>query len=235
MKKAIFLIVLCLIMILFSSCALQTDIEESTTETLTNETETEDILVKIEKYFDSELTHKPTYEQVASIEKGMKIDEIIDRLGKPHRFGPTSGVPSLEWETNDGYICWIIILCSDGFDANMHIYDALMTYGVALNINISESVNVSDEDFFDAEMTSKPTNAEMKLIKEGMPFNSVIGIIGRPHGYADGASMSYFKWITTEGDTYIMLFSPPENIENPEEMSLSEYYSHTAVAFDPRS
>ena len=59
-----------------------------------------------ETFFDVYYTSKPTADDVDQMRNMLTSDKVpmqtvIDILGKPHNFGPTSGVTTLEWETQE--------------------------------------------------------------------------------------------------------------------------------------
>ena len=92
--------------------------DQSTTETFSIHPEVTDPISK--KHFDFTLSHKPTMEDVFRLigDVGLKKDlyfsedvpvtKIIEYLGKPHDFGPFSGIRSLVWYSEEGmYLCII--------------------------------------------------------------------------------------------------------------------------------
>ena len=59
-----------------------------------------------ETFFDVYYTSKPTADDVDQMRNMLTSDKVhmqnvIDILGKPHNFGPTQGVTTLEWETQE--------------------------------------------------------------------------------------------------------------------------------------
>ncbi len=122
--------------------------------------------------------------------------------------------------------------------ASCDVVNDLLPKQTDKNTNVeqhTEDENKEPEEFFDSEMKHQPTNADMLKINKGMPFDEVVGILGKPHNVADRVSASgYFKWITTEGDTYIILFMPQKDFEYSSNMTISEYYHHSEAFYAPR-
>ena len=79
-------------------------------------------------YFDLDRTHKPLESEFDKLEKGMSVSEVVAILGRPHDFGPTSGVPSLMWEAENGCIYVLVVFPEDNtIDAN-DIFELVFTY-----------------------------------------------------------------------------------------------------------
>ena len=92
--------------------------DQSTTETYSIYPECDDPIVL--EYFDITLSHKPDMEDLfrliddVGLRKGLYFSEdvpitkIIEYLGKPHAFGPFSGISSFVWYSKEGlYLCII--------------------------------------------------------------------------------------------------------------------------------
>lgn len=129
---------ICLVLFL-SSCSIlpnETEGEGSTTTSLTQE---EDNVVIYDNYFDTNCEERPTPEAVADICEGMEIDNIIERIGKPHDVGPFSGIPSLEWKMADGSHCCIVFSISQDAPSNISAIERLMQYGIAFRIIVTEA------------------------------------------------------------------------------------------------
>ncbi len=124
-------------------------------------------------------------------------------------------------------VCLLIILCVSG------CANSQATTGHESTTNINEG-NSMETDFFDLNMSHKPTRNDILKVHKNMSFCSIIDIIGKPHGYADYVShgMAY-KWITVEGDVYTIMFLPNDTVPNTATMSLSEYNQYTVAVSDP--
>ncbi|MEE1356204.1 MAG: hypothetical protein UHG68_01420 [Clostridia bacterium] len=73
----------------------------------------------------------------------------------------------------------------------------------------------------------------MKSVKKGMSFYDVVALIGKPHGYIDGASYGLsYKWVTVEGNVYEIKFVPTDDVPKDRDMSLSEYNQYTKADND---
>ena len=83
-------------------------------------------------------------------------------------------------------------------------------FGCAENNHDGSTEKLSDEEtfkkLFDFEMQYQPSDEEMEKITKGMPYNTVVEIIGRPHGFGEASSGDYLKWITEEGNCYVISF-----------------------------
>ena len=60
-------------------------------------------------FFDFSKAHKPKLDDIEKIVGGMSLKEAISLIGKPHEFGPTSGVLTLIWEAENGdsYLAYV--------------------------------------------------------------------------------------------------------------------------------
>ena len=98
---------------------------ESTAPTTTIDTGT--MSDDISDYFDFAQTHKPTEADMAQIEENMAIADVIELIGKPHDYGPTSGLMSLVWQTAEGNWYCMIIWSEAADDAPL--YETIFEYG----------------------------------------------------------------------------------------------------------
>ena len=78
-------------------------------------------------YFDFAQTHKPTEADMAQIEEDMPIADVIELIGKPHDFGPTSGLMSLVWQTAEGN--WYCMIVWSEAEDNAPLYEMIFEYG----------------------------------------------------------------------------------------------------------
>ena len=83
-------------------------------------------------FFDFAQSHKPTETDINQIEEGMTIENVVELLGKPHDFGPTSGLLSLVWQTVEGnWYC--IIVWSEASD-DTPICETIFEHGTCWSI-----------------------------------------------------------------------------------------------------
>lgn len=61
----------------------------------------------LENYYDPERTHLPSDAEVKTITSGMSTATVVKFLGKPHEAGPTSGIGTLVWYTEEGN-CFVV-------------------------------------------------------------------------------------------------------------------------------
>lgn len=147
-KRILATIFLGLAILAFASCKAQSETSDSTSETqpeITSYIETEYDTVAIttskplesmtneerrETYLDRQRTYKPTPDDLASIDSGMPLSEIIDRIGKPHSIGPNISIAVLlVWEMSDGAVCAIYVVPSN--DIEKPTYWDFFEHGVA--------------------------------------------------------------------------------------------------------
>ena len=126
--------------LLLIGCNTQSTPAESITTTSENESftmnpsDTEiDIQEILDIYFDESKEHKPLISDVQSITMSMPISEVIERIGKPHGFGPTSGLFSLSWETTTGEMFYIVFLLDSNAPTEPSSLEQYMKHGVAGN------------------------------------------------------------------------------------------------------
>ena len=97
-----------------------------------------------ETFFDVYYTSKPTADDVDQMRNMLTSDKVpmqtvIDILGKPHNFGPTSGVTTLEWETQENGTIHVNVTLpveiyeQEGKGANY--IELLMEYGHAYSMS----------------------------------------------------------------------------------------------------
>jgi hypothetical protein len=102
----------------------------------------------LDVYFDMDQKHYPAEQDIVKVTMYMPIQKVVEIIGKPHDFGPTSGVPSLSWVTDSGneyYFCAMVsdtIEKPDYFD-QLPFIEQLMEYGVIISDPklIGESTN----------------------------------------------------------------------------------------------
>ena len=82
-----------------------------------------------DRYFDLERAQKPAIADFEKLENHMCTSEVIEILGKPHDFGPTSGVPSLLWEAEDGTEYIFVFFPIDNNDDRLNIFQIIFEYG----------------------------------------------------------------------------------------------------------
>ena len=92
-----------------------------------------------------------------------------------------------------------------------------------------------NQDFFDTQQTNRPTKEKIIQITTGMPFNDVVSLIGKPHGYMHiNASSalpisSKFIWTDDQGIPYVISFSFVQTDSKYYTMDLNEYSQHLIV------
>ena len=100
------------------------------------ESSTSNIEMTENDFFDYEKKHYPSEDDFSGLEVAMPLKKVFDIIGKPHSFGPTSGVVSLEWETEDGTI-FLIYVTMDSYDAsNGSLFYHLYNTGSIMSIPI---------------------------------------------------------------------------------------------------
>lgn len=80
-------------------------------------------------FFDADRTHKPSEEALASVKEGMTYNEVVGIIGKPHDFGPLSGLFTLLWEADSGKEYRIYFTYEQ--EKNEYMTDAIIRTGVA--------------------------------------------------------------------------------------------------------
>ena len=80
-------------------------------------------------FFDADRTHKPSEEALASVKEGMTYNEVVGIIGKPHDFGPLSGLFTLLWEADSGKEYRIYFTFKQ--EKNEYMTDAIIRTGVA--------------------------------------------------------------------------------------------------------
>ena len=180
-------------------------------------------------FFDFEKSHQPTDEEMKSVKKGMSFYDVVALIGKPH--SPMEGVGvsgSYVWITVEGNAYKIKFVETDDIPSDMNM--SLSEYN---KYTIAYNDAVVNADFFDYEKSHLPTDEEMKSVKKGMSFYDVVALIGKPHGYIDGASYGLsYKWVTVEGNVYEIKFVPTDDVPKDRDMSLSEYNQYTKADND---
>lgn len=127
---------LLLLLSFLSSCGIvsKTDSSNSMEEQNSLSKESENQAMKYQEYFDNTKDHHPTEEQIMSVCSGMTLSDAIDIIGKPHGFGPTSGIMTLEWEADTGkvYVA-MVALPDEKIDIGMpSTVENILSYGVIL-------------------------------------------------------------------------------------------------------
>lgn len=168
------------------------------------------------QYFDEQRTHRPTEEEVLQVKERMYMKEVVELIGKPHNFGPTSGLLTLQWELADGQLFVVYVSIPNGLPDDMEFLTQIFEYGYIYNPGIwkwaspdptapTDPTNPTDPEaemlaqYFDLEKTHRPTFDEVLSIQEGTPVSEVVDLIGKPHGFATGLHGWAFWWETIEG------------------------------------
>ena len=103
-----------------------------------------------------------------------------------------------------------------------------MLFYLVLSMCSCSSVKKED-DLFDASVSHLPTEDDMKKVKQGMTFDEVVSIIGKPHGYAPDVNHNFgLLWNTREGTQYSIIFLLYEKPENKIESSI-DYFKHSVA------
>ena len=79
-------------------------------------------------FFDVAQTHRPTEADICQVEDNMTVAEVIELLGLPHSFGPTSGLISIAWQTYEGTWYYIIVIPYDASE-DMSVIEAIFSCG----------------------------------------------------------------------------------------------------------
>ena len=98
------------------------------------------------EYFDWEKSHIPKVDEIYSIESGMSSTEVISLLGKPHGYGPTSGLPSLSWEADDGVTYYFIFVIEQGLPEDMNGVEVIMKHSTVIRKDNENVATMSPED-----------------------------------------------------------------------------------------
>lgn len=67
-----------------------------------------------------------------SVQSGMTLSEAIEIIGKPHKFGPTSGITTLEWEADNGKTYIAMVALPDEMMGIPSTVDNILSYGVII-------------------------------------------------------------------------------------------------------
>ena len=117
-KLALFLI--CLLLFSFFGC------EENPNDATQSANPTDPTFLTLstleilDTYFDTAKTHYPREADIDKITFMMPVTEAVEILGKPHDFGPTSGVPSLSWVTDFGNEYYFVVMLSPEIEKPEH-------------------------------------------------------------------------------------------------------------------
>ena len=97
------------------------ELESATFSETISESETEaDVILEYitinsaDDLYDRERSHMPTLEQAQSIKDGMSMREVIEILGKPHGPGWTSGIYTIQWYVEGGYVIYMHVVSAKG-------------------------------------------------------------------------------------------------------------------------
>lgn len=88
---------------------------------------------EIAVFFDVAQTNRPTEADICKFEDNMTIAEVIELLGLPHSFGPTSGLISIAWQTYEGAWYYAIVI-PYGAPEDISVTEAIFVYGRCMNI-----------------------------------------------------------------------------------------------------
>lgn len=155
MKKYLCFIIVCLMIFCLLSCDkidgndVTTNINMVTTNINTETTKNHDWVSKNMSecdFFDFSKTHKSSDEDMKHIEFDMNLKKVIDIIGKPHDYGPTSGVMSLEWETIEGNIYWISIYNVREPAPDESLFYNIYEYSTVLWVSLVDSDISSSKD-----------------------------------------------------------------------------------------
>ena len=104
------------------------------TETNPIKNESEIPSMRYQEYFDFDKEHRPTEEQIMKVKPGMNMSEVVSIMGKPHNFGPTSGVISVEWEADNGKTYVATVMCTDEMiQCSKVTVEDILSQGVIVN------------------------------------------------------------------------------------------------------
>lgn len=81
-------------------------------------------------YFDYAQDHKPTEAEIHMVTDAMPSADVIELLGKPHAGGPTSGLTSLAWQTDEGNWYYIVFISAGNAPDNISVMDRIFYYSV---------------------------------------------------------------------------------------------------------
>lgn len=81
-------------------------------------------------YFDYAQDHKPTEEEIHMVTDAMPSADVIELLGKPHDGGPTSGLTSLAWQTDEGNWYYIVFISAGNAPDDISAMDRIFYYSV---------------------------------------------------------------------------------------------------------
>ena len=90
------------------------------------------------QYFDEQRIHRPTEEEVLQVKERMHMKEVVELIGKPHNFGPTSGFLTLQWELADGQLFVVYVFIPSIVPDNMEFLTKIFEYGYISNPGIWE-------------------------------------------------------------------------------------------------
>ena len=85
-------------------------------------------------YFDYKGEYHPTEEMIRSIEVGTPISEVVEKIGKPHYPGITSGVTTVIYEADTGRTIWCYLFLDQETvqqhqDEGLDINELFLKYG----------------------------------------------------------------------------------------------------------
>ena len=253
MKKniAFLLLIVFILLMLFVGCSsnVSNDSPTSLEQTFPND----DPNISYEELFDYEMKHQPSDSDVLKITKGMPFDEVVDIIGLPHGIADNVSISSyFKWVSLEGNEYILLFILEDTVD-NADKMEPLEYYRYTVTASfprLVESTNTEiksanmvsqgkgymlNENFFDEDMKSLPSDKDFSNIRSGMTFDEVIQLIGRPHGIADRVDISgAFKWNTVEGNVYVVYLVSDLDCETARTMTPDEIYQNSIVGCAPR-
>ena len=253
MKKniAVILLIVFLLLMLCVGCSsdVSSDSPPSSEQTFPND----DSNISYEELFDYEMKHQPSDSDILTITKGMPFDEVVNIIGLPHGIADNVSMSSsFKWVSLEGNEYILLFIPEDTVD-NADKMDPLEYYRYTVTASVPRLVKSTNteiksanivsqgkgymlnEDFFDEDMKSLPSDRDFSNIQSGMTFDEVIQLIGRPHGIADRVDISgSFKWNTVEGNVYVVYFVPDLDFETARTMTPDEVYQNSIVVCAPR-
>ncbi len=220
MKKS-FIIALTVLAIVFcSSCADQS--------TAKNQPDREAFDMSQTSFFDSEMTHQPTLEEVQSFCSGyygkttvlngseivglIPMREAVQALGKPHSFGPTSGITTLEWKIKDTDLRIVFTLETERseygeedlwYDDYLHLYDLSMDYSCVFSSGIVTGARIEEDkaDSVIRQISQKKTSYKEIVDQLGFP----IGVYFLDLNHIAYDNVSWKIQPTQSSDQYLVL------------------------------
>ena len=91
-----------------------TDSTEPTDPTAETEPDSTEVDM-LAQFFDLEKAHRPTFDEVLSIQEGTPVSDVVEMIGKPHGFAPSHNLVTVWWETVEGYTCLVDLSATLGY------------------------------------------------------------------------------------------------------------------------